>query len=303
MPPKKVKGSVVVKPSDTAKAPAASSRATSPGAKRKHASTGPRPPASPHAANHTSRLHSKAEASASQELLVETSAVEVVEAVDQVEDPVPMEEEEDVTGEPGTKKLVVAWDSEVCTQQTAVQALSNLQRQGTLCDAALVGGSGKKVPVHSIVLAAHSPVMLRRLRDGVQEFQLGSASDEALDILMQWCYGNLNAVSYKPSTPEVNAEVLQLSSELSLPQLAEVCAYHLASGITTANVVTRMQLCEAYGLPKLHAALVQALIQDKAALALVARSGEVLQQPALMRELLGASADKARREVAAALPA
>eukprot|EP00971_Amphidinium_carterae_P041788 821245-Amphidinium_carterae.1 len=45
-----------------------------------------------------------------------------------------------------------------------------------------------------------------------------------------WCYGQLIAQDYKPSSLDVNVEVLQLSSELSLPQLAEV--HHVATSLT-----------------------------------------------------------------------
>mmetsp|Transcript_3458 Transcript_3458/g.8616 ORF Transcript_3458/g.8616 Transcript_3458/m.8616 type:complete len:313 (+) Transcript_3458:60-998(+) len=266
--------------------------------KRKHASTaaggGARPPASPHNNSGTllSRVQEKIDATAvKQQEVAQTEpadalAVEANAAAT----------EQDGCSEPLQKKLSVQWTSEGSAQVTALSSLGRLQEQDILCDAALIGGSGKRVPVHSVVLAAQSPALLRRLRDGDRELALGAVSDEAVQIVRHWCYGQLIAQDYKPSSLDVNVEVLQLSSELSLPQLAEVCAWHLASGINTSNVVERMKLCEAYGLPRLHAALVQALIQDKSALALVARSSEVLQQPALMRELLGATAEKARKE-------
>mmetsp|Transcript_51572 Transcript_51572/g.95429 ORF Transcript_51572/g.95429 Transcript_51572/m.95429 type:complete len:298 (-) Transcript_51572:124-1017(-) len=286
MPKPKAKAVFVVKAEKPAETSRPSTAAGSPN-KRKHASTAPRPPASPHnSGSLLSRVQERVDAAKQQETAAPEPAAEAaVEASDA-----------DACKEPLQKKLSVEWTAEGTSQVTALSALARLQEQGLLCDAALVGSSGNSVPVHSVVLAAQSPALLRRLRDGDKELALGSVSDEAVQIVRQWCYGQLNASEYKPSSLDVNVEVLQLSSELSLPQLAEVCAWHLATGINTSNVVARMKLCEAYGLPRLHAALVQALIQDKTALALVARSSEVLQQPALMRELLGATAEQARRE-------
>lgn len=169
------------------------------------------------------------------------------------------------------------------------EGLLRLQRQGRLCDAAVLV-AGERIPVHRVVLAAHSDDLGDR-----SELDLQSMSREAADILVLFLYGEVaDAASFSPSSGKVLEEVLQLAFELGLAPLAELCASRLATDTDITNVVARVRLCEQRGLPRLRASLVEALVEDGAALQKVARDVATVSHPALMQELLAAIAMQAR---------
>jgi len=144
--------------------------------------------------------------------------------------------------------------------------------------------------VHRVVLAAHSDDLGDR-----SELDLQSMSREAADILVFFLYGEVaDAAPFSPSNGKVLEEVLQLAFELGLAPLAELCASRLATDTDITNVVARVRLCEQRGLPRLRAALVEALVEDGAALQKVARDVATVSHPALMQELLAAIAMQAR---------
>mmetsp|Transcript_122498 Transcript_122498/g.261380 ORF Transcript_122498/g.261380 Transcript_122498/m.261380 type:complete len:339 (+) Transcript_122498:82-1098(+) len=171
-------------------------------------------------------------------------------------------------------------------------SLVKLRSAGRLCDAVVVAGGGR-MPVHRVVLAAHSDALDGRLQGAGAELDLGGVSHEAADILVRWLYGEVSDPSYSPSTAKVNEELLQIASELALKGLSELCALRMAADADTSNIVSRVRLCEEFGLPRLRAALVAALVEDSVALDTVARDAATLGHPALMRELLAAIAVRA----------
>jgi hypothetical protein len=175
------------------------------------------------------------------------------------------------------------------------EGLVQLRRRIHRCDAAVIAGGGARIPVHSLVLASQSADLDRRLENG-PEIDLGSASHEAADHLVRWMYGEIDADTYAPSSTKINEEVLRLASEFGLPLLAQICSIRLAVDVSVTNVVERIRLCEAYGLPELRHALVAALVQDRKALETVSRDEAALQHPALLRELLALIARKACEE-------
>ncbi|CAK0898483.1 unnamed protein product [Prorocentrum cordatum] len=167
--------------------------------------------------------------------------------------------------------------------------LLRLQREGRLCDAALLV-AGERLPVHRVVLAAHSDDLGDR-----SELDLQAMSREAADILLLYLYGEVaDAAAFSPSSGQVLEEVLQLAFELGLAPLAELCAARLAADTDVANVAARVRLCEQRGLPRLREALVRALLEDGAALQTVAQDAVTVNHPALMQELLAAIAQQAR---------
>lgn len=168
------------------------------------------------------------------------------------------------------------------------QGLVRLRRAGNLCDLVVVAGAGR-LPVHRTVLAAHSETMMSRLQEDVKELDF-RCSHEAADLVVRWIYGEVDSASYLPSTAKVNEEVLQVSSEFGLLQLSELCAARLAGDADFSNVVIRIRLCEEFGLPKLRAALVTAIVEDAKALHAVATDPITLTHPGLMRELLASIA-------------
>jgi len=176
------------------------------------------------------------------------------------------------------------------------EGLVQLRRKLHRCDAAILAGGGARIPVHAVVLASQSPVLDRKLEEGGPEVDLGTVSHDAAHYLVRWIYGEISVETYTPANPKVNEEVLRLASELGLPLLAQICSTRLAMDVTIKNVVDRVRLCEAFGLPELRASLVSALVTDRGALDAVARDDATLSHPALMRELLAALAAKAIEE-------
>jgi len=179
------------------------------------------------------------------------------------------------------------------------EGLVQLRRKLHRCDAAILAGGGARIPVHAVVLASQSQVLDRKLEEGGPEIDLGSVSHDAAHILVQWIYGEISVETYAPSNARVNEEVLRLASELGLPLLAQICSTRLARDVTIKNVVERIRLCEAFGLPELRASLVSALVEDRLSLDAVAREEATLAHPALMRELLACLASKAIEDMQA----
>lgn len=179
------------------------------------------------------------------------------------------------------------------------EGLVQLRRKLHRCDAAILAGGGARIPVHAVVLASQSQVLDRKLEEGGPEIDLGSVSHDAAHILVQWIYGEISVETYAPASAKVNEEVLRLASELGLPLLAQICSTRLARDVTIRNVVERIRLCEAFGLPELRASLVSALVEDRLSLDAVAREEATLAHPALMRELLACLASKAIEDMQA----
>lgn len=167
-----------------------------------------------------------------------------------------------------------------------------LRRANKLCDTTVMATSGARIAVHGVVLAAHSELLRNKLNEAGSVIELEFASYEAVDLFVRWAYGEIDAKAYEPSSPKVNEEVLQISSDLQMSQLSELCAMRMADGVDTGNVVDRIRICEDFGLPKLRAALIAGIIKETRVLNSVAQNPATLKHPALMRELLSAIAQK-----------
>lgn len=186
-------------------------------------------------------------------------------------------------------RLTVPYDAPLGgAAESLGQGLVRLRRSGNLCDLTVLAGPGR-LAVHRTVLAAHSETMMSRLQEDVKELDF-RCSHEAADLVVRWLYGEVDAVTYLPSTAKVNEEVLQVSAEFGLTQLSELCAVRLAADADFSNVVSRVRLCEEFGLPKLRAALVHAVVEDRHALHALASDPQTLTHPGLMRELLASIA-------------
>lgn len=170
--------------------------------------------------------------------------------------------------------------------------LTRLRNASQLCDAVVVTGDERRQPVHRVVLAASSEAFSSRFQGESAELDLKTYSQEAVDLLVRWLYGEVDAGSYAPSE-DVNEEVLRLAHEFQLQPLSELCALKLAANVEVKNVVARVRLCEEFGLARLRAALVATLCEDRQVLDAVARDPNTLTHPALMRELLAAIAKQA----------
>jgi hypothetical protein len=185
-----------------------------------------------------------------------------------------------------------------------MEGLLRLQQNGIFCDTVLRAAGDHRVSIHRTVLASasSSPAILERLcppsSGGAPEstttpsveIDLSSTSREAVDLLVQWLYGEVGVSTYQPATNAINEEVLALASDLALPKLCELCCAHFARSVTVSNFVTRVRLCEQYGLPTFRASLVATLLKDASAIQSVSLDPSTLEHPALMRELLAAMA-------------
>jgi len=193
-----------------------------------------------------------------------------------------------------TKRLNVSLDEPQGSSVSALeQGLVKLRRDGRLCDVNIISGFGR-IPAHRTVLAAHSEKLAERFKDQlITELDLQPASHEAVEIVVRWTYGEVSADNFQPTTPKVNEEVLRISFEFGLPLLSELCAARLAETVDTSNAVPSVRLCEEYGLPKLRAAIVKAIVEDSFALDAVAKDPTTLSHPGLMRELLASIAQAA----------
>eukprot|EP00929_Paragymnodinium_shiwhaense_P045010 TRINITY_DN23050_c0_g3_i3.p1 TRINITY_DN23050_c0_g3~~TRINITY_DN23050_c0_g3_i3.p1 ORF type:complete len:242 (-),score=40.19 TRINITY_DN23050_c0_g3_i3:465-1190(-) len=118
-----------------------------------------------------------------------------------------------------------------------LEGLVKMRRAGTFCDATVVAAGGAKISVHRAVLAAGSATLAERVKlaQSAQsaELNLGSVSHEAADILVRWLYGEVSAAVFRPSTSQVNEEVLKLSSELGLPLLRACSLFSRAATLCT----------------------------------------------------------------------
>lgn len=183
------------------------------------------------------------------------------------------------------------------TRAPLAEGLVQLRRTGHRCDATVVVGGGGRIPVHQLVLCSQSMALDQRLQGSSSaEVDLTHVSHEAANIAVRWMYGELAVEAYDPTTAQVNEEVLKLSTELGLPRLAQICASHLARGVTIANVVERVRLCEAYGLTELRKAIITAIVDDRAALTAVSSNPATMGHPVLMHELLANIASRAMHE-------
>lgn len=169
--------------------------------------------------------------------------------------------------------------------------LVRLRRSNQFCDVVVVSSSGR-IPAHRIVLGAHSDKLASVLHAGQAELDLQPASQEAVELVVRWLYGEVSPTNFKPSTPKVNEEVLRITSELGLPLLAELCAMRLAEATNSTNLVASVRLCEDFGLPKLREKFVAAVVNDRLSLDVIARDPATLGHPVLMRELLAGIAAK-----------
>jgi len=173
------------------------------------------------------------------------------------------------------------------------EGLVLLRRDKKLCDMTVVANAGVRFKAHRAVLGAHSDLLASKLEEPGAEIQVDYASYEAVDLFVRWAYSEVNVQNYHPSSTKVNEEVLQISSDLQIPMLSELCALWLSTDVVTGNVVDRIRLCEEFGMPKLRAALVAGIVKDTRVLQAVSQNPATLKHPALMRELLSAIAFQA----------
>jgi len=176
--------------------------------------------------------------------------------------------------------------------------LRELYAKGEFTDVTLVC-AGQSFSAHKLVLGAQSPVFKQGLiscptqeTQGQalrQEVRLAEVSNpEAVKFMLDYMYELDPAVweDYKPGTQEINRDVLQLAQSFQLPGLRDRAKQWLAKDLTTANVVERLSICDAFDLEDLREKILMQLTTNQKALADVVHSPQIMKYPALMQSLL-----------------
>jgi len=117
---------------------------------------------------------------------------------------------------------------------------------------------------------------------------VGVQSPEAMRIMLDYVYlvGTGAPWEYKPSSAEVNKDVLRLARNFGLDHLHEYAARWLAKGLTTSNVVERLVTCEEFGLGLLREKIIEQLGANPAELMIVSSSPAIMQHPHILQDLL-----------------
>merc|ERR1719345_544230 len=102
---------------------------------------------------------------------------------------------------------------------------------------------------------------------------------------------------YNPRTQDINKDVLILAKSFGLPGLTERAVRWLAKDLTTGNVVERLSICDEYGLEELREKILEQLTLNRAALAEVANSPQIMTYPGLMQAMLQHAAAVPSKEI------
>jgi hypothetical protein len=178
------------------------------------------------------------------------------------------------------------------------KGLQDLYRKGEFTDVVLLC-SEQRFLAHRAVLASQS----RTLREGLaaqpspgpgmrHEVRLEVANPEAVKIMLDYMY-MLDAddwAAFNPRTQAINQDVLQLAAQFELPGLTQQAMHWLSKDLTTGNVVERLSICEEFGLTELSEKILEQLTYNKAALAEVAHSQQIMSYPKLMQAILKCAA-------------
>jgi len=116
----------------------------------------------------------------------------------------------------------------------------------------------------------------------------GVSLAESVKIMLDYIYqvGTGCTWEYRPSSLEVNKEVLRLARQFELKHLHEHAARWLTRGLTTKNLVERLVICEEFKLGMLREKLIEQLTANPAELSFICRSTEVLAHPTILQDLL-----------------
>jgi len=193
-------------------------------------------------------------------------------------------------------KLKVSKDQ---TDDLLSKGLQELYRRGEFTDVVLLCAE-QRFLAHRAVLASQSHC----LREGLasqpapgmrHEIRLEVANPEAVKIMLDFLY-MLDAddwATFNPRTQEINRDVLQLAAQFELPGLTQQAVHWLSKDLTTGNIVERLSICEEFGLSVLSEKILEQLTYNKAALAEVAHSQQIMSYPKLMQAILKCAASSA----------
>eukprot|EP00746_Dinoflagellata_sp_MGD_P009583 gnl/MRDRNA2_/MRDRNA2_119515_c0_seq1.p1 gnl/MRDRNA2_/MRDRNA2_119515_c0~~gnl/MRDRNA2_/MRDRNA2_119515_c0_seq1.p1 ORF type:complete len:335 (+),score=83.44 gnl/MRDRNA2_/MRDRNA2_119515_c0_seq1:86-1090(+) len=153
-------------------------------------------------------------------------------------------------------------------------------------------GVGRKESLAFEVVPPQEPVKTVWHAETPVEIPLGAATREAAEWMLRWFYGEITSSEYRPTSDDVNLQVMTLSEELKVPSLMELGASYITRGVYAHNVVQRMWMCQKYGLMSVRELLVEALVKDRLNLEGVVSNPEMSKHPELLREMLAAVANQ-----------
>lgn len=127
------------------------------------------------------------------------------------------------------------------------------------------------------------------------EIRLEVSNPESVKIMLDYLYMlDVNDwATFNPKTQAINRDVFQLAAQFELPGLTHQAMHWLSKDITTGNVVERLSICDDFGLSELSEKILEQLTYNKAALAEVAHSPQIMNYPKLMQSILQCAASSA----------
>jgi len=173
----------------------------------------------------------------------------------------------------------------------------------SFCDVILVAG-GREFSAHSLVLAAVSAGFHEQIQQeyikGVfglvpgldlkpMTIHLNNVSHpEAVQDMLDCIYGPISTEVKEPhsKTEASNRDVLQLAQAYQIPPLQSQASLWLAQNLSTQNVLSRLAICEEFGLLEVREKILEQLIADPVALPMLARDPEVTKVPKVLQDLL-----------------
>lgn len=157
---------------------------------------------------------------------------------------------------------------------------------------------GQTFLAHRIVLATSSSVFMQAFGRNAgqmhqadtcrEELRLDSVSPEAVKLMLDYMYHIEVLASNEciSKTEEIIVDVLRLAHDFRLSGLTSRATHWLATTLTTTNVLTRLKLCEDFGLEEFGDRILEELSINKLALYTVATSLEIMDHPRLLQILL-----------------
>jgi hypothetical protein len=188
------------------------------------------------------------------------------------------------------------------------KGLQELYRRGEFADVVLLCAE-QRFPAHKVVLVSQSSVFKEGLSTapvtGAQiEVRLEIPNPEAVKFMLDYLYqlDDKDYAEFNPRTQEINRDVLSLAKQFQLPGLTNRAMRWLGKDLTTGNVLERLHLCEEFCLVDLQERILEQLTNNRAALAEVAHSPQIMSYPKLMKAMLQCAAGAPEPEPQVAQP-
>lgn len=166
---------------------------------------------------------------------------------------------------------------------SVIGGLRYLRERQELCDVVL-DAAGHSFLAHRAVLAAASAPFNQHFQEESScpvHVEL-DVHPEAAVAMLDFLYGG---ASYSPSE-EVNRDVLRLANQYHLPGLQELACQWLIKGLTTANVLARLEACEEFQLVSVRESILELLTSCPEALFLIAKDPVITKMPRALQDLL-----------------